>query len=505
LAKRGVIGSVEKINAHLSEVASERGDIESLLDAKKKYLEDYQKYLKFKQDANNLELLMQDQQAYLQYEDTGSSSANVDALQKRHDEFMAKLNAQDEKMKNLADQMSKITMAPGKHFAASEVDKIFKDLQAKRLKLKTAAQERKDKLNQSKEFFEFKIQCDDLNSWINDKKRLVANTLVVDPQNATSDIYYQIERNLTKHEAIEKELNANRTRLEKLKAGAPNLIKSQQAEMSHLVQSVESNWMELEAETKSKGKQLEEVKHKADLNASLSDVDSRFKNLQTALEATYSAGDLRSAKEALKKHNDLKKQMTIEADLINDMARDDSRNKLKPASPGASTNDAAQAELQNAVKEYMVKFSLLNPMLEEKQAELEANLNAQQLLFDVEEEMKWVEQSKKQIGSLTTRMPQTLFEAQNASKKLNELERLITMTHSPAVDKLLEENNKMAANKALSPSNCADLSLKSGKLDEEWAQLLNLCESKKLAVSNCLAEQLELDKINQVCYSYSLS
>ena len=138
MAKRGVIGSVEKINAHLSEVASERGEIESLLDAKKKYLEDYQKYLKFKQDANNLELLMQDQQAYLQYEDTGSSSANVDALQKRHDEFMAKLNAQDEKMKNLADQMSKITMAPGKHFAANEVDKIFKDLQAKRLKLKTA-------------------------------------------------------------------------------------------------------------------------------------------------------------------------------------------------------------------------------------------------------------------------------------------------------------------------------------------------------------------------------
>ena len=108
LAKRGVIGSVEKINASLSQAAQEKTAVASQLDERGKRLEEFHKCLKFKQDANALELLMQDQEAYLQYEDMGKSLSNVDALIKRHDEFMAQLLAQDEKVKMLGEQMSKL-------------------------------------------------------------------------------------------------------------------------------------------------------------------------------------------------------------------------------------------------------------------------------------------------------------------------------------------------------------------------------------------------------------
>ena len=58
LAKRGVIGSVEKINSQLNQMAQEKNSIAALLDDKRVYLSDFHKYLKFKQDANNFELLM---------------------------------------------------------------------------------------------------------------------------------------------------------------------------------------------------------------------------------------------------------------------------------------------------------------------------------------------------------------------------------------------------------------------------------------------------------------
>ncbi len=116
LAKRGVIASVDKINGQLAQVAHERARVAASLDHAGKYLDDFHCYLKFKQDANNFEVLMVGQEAYLQYEDLGLSSDGADALIKRHDEFLAKLNAQEEKMKMLSDQFVKLNSGVTKHF-----------------------------------------------------------------------------------------------------------------------------------------------------------------------------------------------------------------------------------------------------------------------------------------------------------------------------------------------------------------------------------------------------
>ena len=479
LAKRGVIGSVEKINSSLSQVAAEKASMGELLDDKRKYLDEYQKYLKFKQDANTLELLMQDQETYLQYEDAGSKAAalttNADGLLKRHDEFMTKLLAQDEKMKILADQMSKL-------HSPKDVEPIFNDLHDKRQKLKLHAQQRKAKLAQAKELSEFKIQCDDLNSWIVERLQAM-------PNNFTPD---QIEKNLNKHEALDKEINSNRTRLEKLKADGAKLmtVKETADECRHLVDSIETKWENLENEIKFRGKKLEQTKHKAELNASLADVDSRFKNLEIELNTEYNANDLRSAKQALKKHNDLKKQMTIEADLINDMARVDETKKANSKPP---SNDPNKLALQNAIKDYMIKFQMLNPLLEKKQAELETNLSVQQLLFDMDEELKWIEQSEQQIKVITAVIPQTLFDATNINKKLTELDRLIVNNHKPTIEKLLNQSEMLNANKYE-----IEVKSKTKKLNENWFKLRELCDAKKTMINQTLIEQQDLDQLNQI-------
>ena len=247
--------AVERINALLGHVTSLRNDLNATLAATQRHLTDYRKILKFKQDANKLELLMQGQEVYLQYEDTGCSATNVEALQKRHEDFLAKLTAQDEKIKQLADQLGKMDNIEG----LNEHADVYDMLSERRQRLKAAALERKKALKQSKEFYEFKINCDDLEAWCNERRRLMQVSTSIDD----SLTIYQIEKRLKKHEAIESELVANRTRLERLvldgRALATNATVNK-AEICELVNLVERNWRELEFEAVQNGEKLHMTK-----------------------------------------------------------------------------------------------------------------------------------------------------------------------------------------------------------------------------------------------------
>ena len=172
------------------------------------------------------------------------------------------------------------------------------------------------------------------------------------------------------------------------------------------------------------------------------------------------------------------------------MEKVDDSKKTKQSPQHIDPNKRA---LQNAVSEYMIKFQLLNPLLEKKQAQLEQNLNVQQLLFDIDEELKWIEQSQRQIGVITSQAPQTLFDATNTSKKLTELDRLIANNHKPTVEKLLAQCEKFKE------VHNDELTAKSSKLKHDWEELLSVCELKKSSSNLAVVEQQDLDQLNQIC------
>lgn len=116
---------------------------------------------------------------------------------------------------------------------------------------------------------------------------------------------------VTKHETVEKELIANRTRLDKLVATGEDLLsrRVKSVETRELVERIKKNWADLERQTAYNGEKLAEAKLKADLTKSLNDVDARMRNLTKEVAQTYQTNDLRSVKDALKKHQDLKNQV----------------------------------------------------------------------------------------------------------------------------------------------------------------------------------------------------
>jgi hypothetical protein len=346
-------------------------------------------YLKFKQDANQLELQTQDQEAYLQYEDLGSSLSNVTGLIKRHQEFMAKLNAQDEKVNNLVETGNKLIQQ--KHFASADIEKQCKDLLAHRKFLRQKATERQFKLSQSKDFHEFKNNCDELNSWINERKRFIANIdhNILEPKNGLSiNKLSDMERKLNKYEAIEKELSANYIRLEQINNDGNHLIdvkKNYAADdIKSLLYELQLNWNDLVDEAGKKEKLLRDNKERIKLEETCADADSRMQKLEKSVANVEKPKDLRSAKEAFKKHQDLENQFNIETNFVKEMA--------------SSGSDVNKKELESAVKDYLTRFLKLKPCLETRRVELQKALDIQQFLFDLNDELKWIDETKKVLA-----------------------------------------------------------------------------------------------------------
>ena len=248
----------------------------------------------------------------------------------------------------------------------------------------------------------------------------------------------------------------------------------------------------MEKETKQRGKKLAETKCNANLTSTLNDIDLRMKNLEQSLNTTSNLNDLRSVKEALKQNNDLKKQISVELVLVSDLLKTDNKQ----------LNDVNnKLSVDTAVKEYEQKFKALNPYLEQKQKELEVNLNLQQLLFDVDEELKWINQSKRQIEIMFSGMPQSLFEAMNLTKKQAELERSVQVNHKPSIERLIEQSNSLlkAEQTVLKDQPSAnELKNKATKLEHQWSELANLNQSKKVLLNNCLNEQEKLEQLAQI-------
>lgn len=156
-----------------------------------------------------------------------------------------------------------------------------------------------------------------------------------------------------------------------------------------------------------------------------------------------------------------------------------------------------------AIAEYANKFAALTPLLEQKQRELENALVLRQLLFDLDEQLKWIEQTQRQLDVLTNSKPvQTLFDATNVHKKLVELERSLLNNHKPNVDKLLNQSKVLLSSSSVGKHD-NELAAKSEQLEVEWLGLLREVESRKHVAARALSEQQCLDELNQIMLSLS--
>lgn len=187
------------------------------------------------------------------------------------------------------------------------------------------------------------------------------------------------------------------------------------------------------------------------------------------------------------------KKLRVELDVVDDMRRNEA------AQLGNRPGSVEDGFTNAAIAEYASKFNTLTPLLDEKQRQLENALVLKQLLFDLDEQLKWIEQTSRQLELLTAKTPQTLFDATNVHKKVCELERSLLNNHKPNVDKLLNQSRLHLAESG----NDEELAEKTDLLESEWLRLLKEVELRRFMAARTLSEQQCLDELNQIMIGLS--
>lgn len=174
--------------------------------------------------------------------------------------------------------------------------------------------------------------------------------------------------------------------------------------------------------------------------------------------------------------------------------------QLESPSSGEKKNAATQNEAVAAevIDEYAAKFNALTPLLEQKQRELEKILVFKQILFELDEQLKWINQTSRQLELTTAKPAQTLFDATNTHKKVCDLERSLLNNHKPNVDKLLNQSKLLLGS---TTSHEDQLAIRTDQLETEWLRLLRDVEQQRLMTARALSEQQCLDEINQIVAS----
>lgn len=117
----------------------------------------------FNQEADHLETLTNSHNTYLEFDDLGSTIDDVEALLKRHENFLATLVAQDERLQVFSEMADKLIHA--RHYNAVNVDERRKQVIAKRNLVKEKALLRKQVLFDAMAYQEFKADADEFLAW----------------------------------------------------------------------------------------------------------------------------------------------------------------------------------------------------------------------------------------------------------------------------------------------------------------------------------------------------
>ncbi|XP_028167432.1 spectrin alpha chain, non-erythrocytic 1-like, partial [Ostrinia furnacalis] len=206
----------------------------------------------FNREADHIDAASGAHLACLDYRHTGSSVDEAEALLKRHEELEARLAAQDDRLAALKQRAANLQRA--QHYAADHIVARRDAVVQKRDAVRHAAADRRRALLASLAHQQFLAAAEELQSWIQDKTKTAKDQSYRDLAN--------LERKLQKHEAFERELQANEKQLRNVESIGQSLQTSdpaRAAEVSEQLQALQTAWEQLVAASRDKGSKLRQA------------------------------------------------------------------------------------------------------------------------------------------------------------------------------------------------------------------------------------------------------
>lgn len=374
----------------------------------------------FNKEADNIDAVTSGHQAFLEFDQLGSSLDEVEALHKQHRAFANTLAAQDERLNAFAKKAN--SLIAEQHYDAQGIEDRLNQVVERRKAVKEASQKRADALDASKNYQEFCAEVYDLRAWMADKLKTASDENYRDLSN--------LERKIQKHEAFERELRSNEGQLRTINKLGMALIAQdsyRKGEVGKTLQELNNEWQRLVDTSLQKGRMLRQAVTQHEYNKSIDDVNNKLNEINEKLANRNVGNDLRSCRDLIKQHDALENDLTLCASRIEELQAQSQNLREEGHFDSSAIVDVVQG-IENALKE-------LHSPANEKRGILEESLEFHKFGFIIDAELQWIKEHLPLAAS--EELGQNLHQAQNLYKKNKKLEAEID-GHQPAIDKALD-------------------------------------------------------------------
>ncbi|XP_009944908.1 PREDICTED: spectrin beta chain, non-erythrocytic 5, partial [Leptosomus discolor] len=368
--------------------------------------QDLQKFYGY---VEQTESWLSSKEAFLANEDLGDSVSSVESLQRKHTQFEKALEAQMEKIDEMASFAQQLTQ--NKHHDSDNITNRCQAVLRRKEKLLENSAARRHLLEESKLLQKLLRNSFEVAAWINEKNSIAQDDSWKDPSN--------LQTKLQKHQTFEAEIKANRNRLVAIKSEGEKMLRERhyapEAIQSRL-QELEELWEELLGSCQDKRAKLQDAYKGLNFQRSVEDMEKWLDDVETELKAPYSNNDL----VVLKSH--LKKQEELEEDIAGH--RDRLQELVVTAQQFQKDKHFLADELEERVDQLVQRYKSLREPLQERRGSLEASRLQYQFFRDVDEELAWVHE-KLPIAS-SRDYGQSLATVQSLQEKHQNLENEIS-------------------------------------------------------------------------------
>uniref|UniRef100_A0A8D2LEI7 Spectrin beta chain n=1 Tax=Varanus komodoensis TaxID=61221 RepID=A0A8D2LEI7_VARKO len=419
----------------------------------------------FLRDTKQVEGVLSNQEYVLTHTSMPGSLQAAEAAIKKHEDFMATMEANGERIKGLVDSGRKLILEDGLH--ADKIQEKVNSIDSRHRKNQEAAQDLLARLRDNRELQHFLQDCQELTLWINEKML------------SAQDMSYDEARNLhtkwQKHQAFMAELASNKGWLEKIRKEGEQLV-AEKPELESVVQaklgSLQELWQELESRTQSKAQCLFDA-HRAELfTQSCSALEAWLSGLQVQLHSDDYGKDLTSVNILLKKQQMLENQMDL---------REKEVEGLKAQALALSQEDSNTVEVDGKLRTVEERFVELRAPLRERCEKLLASKEEHQFHRDLEDEILWVKE--RMPMAVCTDHGKDLPTAQLLIKKNQTLQKEI-QGHQPRINDILDRWRGLGCGGLE-----AELQGRVEALQEMWKELQNQVEKRHGRLEQAQAAQ----------------
>ncbi|KAM9654132.1 spectrin beta chain, non-erythrocytic 5 [Morphnus guianensis] len=368
--------------------------------------QDLQKFYGY---VEQTESWLSSKEAFLANEDLGDSVSSVESLQRKHTQFEKALEAQMEKIDEMASFAQQLMQ--NKHYDSDNITNRCQAVLRRKEKLLENAAARRHLLEESRLLQKLLRNSFEVAAWINEKNSIAQDDSWKDPSN--------LQTKLQKHQTFQAEIMANRNHLDSIKSEGEKMLRERhyapEAIQSRL-QEMEELWEELLASCQDKQAKLQDAYKGLHFQRSVEDMEKWLEDVENELKAPYSNNDL----VVLNSH--LKKQEELEEDIAGH--RDRLQELVVTAQQFQKEKHFLADELEERVDQLVQRYKSLRDPLQERRGSLEASRLQYQFFRDVDEELAWVHEKLPMASSRD--YGQSLATVQSLQEKHQNLENEIS-------------------------------------------------------------------------------